>query len=117
MMPCSPAMAFCRTVGHASLHTACRIGPSVTVRSKRWGEPVAISRSARGPPPSTDDNRMPGPDGRSESHLHVGSRIHVDAVDEPDAVRMRLHDQRTGPDAVAEEPHAPHQVAVGHARG
>jgi hypothetical protein len=34
-MPCNPPIAFCRTVGHASFHTARAIGPSTIDRSKR----------------------------------------------------------------------------------
>src|SRR5687767_4494147 len=40
---------------------------------------------------------------------------HVDAVDETHPPRMRLHHQRHGPGAVAEEAHALHQRAVGDA--
>src|SRR5471030_762490 len=43
----------------------------------------------------------------------VGIRPHVNAVDEPDPVRLVLHDHRAGADAVAEVAHAFHQRAVG----
>src|SRR6185436_4954077 len=33
MMPCSPAMTFCSIVGHASVHTARAMGPSMSERS------------------------------------------------------------------------------------
>src|SRR5262245_33592939 len=41
----------------------------------------------------------------------------VNAVDEPDLVGIILHDHGTRPHTVAEEPHALHQRALGHARG
>src|SRR4051794_14575438 len=50
-----------------------------------------------------------------ESDLHVGILRDVNAVDEPDAVRLVLHDHRTGARAVAEEADAAHQRAVGDA--
>jgi hypothetical protein len=40
----------------------------------------------------------------------------MDAVDEPDAMWVRLHDQRRRADAVAEEANALHDRAVGDAR-
>src|SRR3954453_3957745 len=49
----------------------------------------------------------------SESDLHVGILRDVNAVDEPDAVRLVLHDHRTGARAVAEKADAAHQRAVG----
>src|SRR3954462_11070574 len=51
----------------------------------------------------------------SGSDLHVGILRDVNAVDEPDAVRLVLHDHRTGARAVAEKADAAHQRAVGHA--
>src|SRR3954453_22448126 len=53
----------------------------------------------------------------AESDLHVGILRNVNAVDEPDAVRLLLHDHRTGARAVAEKADAPHQRAVGDAGG
>src|SRR5688572_24930102 len=44
------------------------------------------------------------------------ARLHVDAVDEADAMRMRLHDERRRPDAVAEEADALHDRAISDAR-
>src|SRR4051812_45449499 len=44
-------------------------------------------------------------------------RVDVDAVDEADPVRVRLHHQRRRPDPVAEEPHPFHQRPVGDAGG
>src|SRR5687768_8693701 len=41
--------------------------------------------------------------------------VDVNAVDEANPVRMRLHHERRGADAVAEETHAFHQRAVGPA--
>src|SRR5687767_11482563 len=57
---------------------------------------------------------------RSEADIPdvaVLAGLHVDAVDEADAVRVRLHDERRGPHAVAEETDALHDRAVGHAGG
>src|SRR3954463_16092271 len=51
----------------------------------------------------------------SESDLHVGILRDVNAVDEPDAVRLVLPDHRAGARPVAEEPDAAHQRAVGDA--
>src|SRR6185503_19299399 len=51
----------------------------------------------------------------SEMYLDVLGGRDVNAVDEPDLVRLVLHDHRTGADAVAEEANAPHQRAVGDA--
>src|SRR5678816_2101915 len=48
-----------------------------------------------------------------ELDLDVGVRLHVDAVDEPDPVRVVLHDHRAGARAIAEEPDTAHQRAVG----
>src|SRR5215510_6339276 len=56
--------------------------------------------------------RRPEPDIPDRAVL---ARPHVDAVDEADAMRCRLHDQRCGADAVAEEAYALHQRAVGDA--
>src|SRR5712692_4345638 len=53
----------------------------------------------------------------SESDLHVLRVGDVDAVHEPDLVRLVLHDHRAGARAVAEEPDAAHQRAVGDAGG
>ena len=47
--------------------------------------------------------------------LDVCGRCDVNAVDEPDPVRLVLHDHRARADAVAEEPDAAHQRAVGDA--
>src|SRR5258706_11922610 len=55
--------------------------------------------------------------GTSEMYLDVRRLSDVDAVDEPDAVRVVLHDHRAGADAVSEEPHALHQRAVRHPGG
>src|SRR3989442_15754043 len=41
----------------------------------------------------------------------------MNAVDEPDLMRIVLHDHRTGSDAVAEESYALHQRSVGDAGG
>src|SRR4051794_9563036 len=43
--------------------------------------------------------------------------LDVNGVDEADARRIALHHDRAGPGAVAEEAHAAHQAAVGHAGG
>src|SRR6476620_6985509 len=51
----------------------------------------------------------------SESDLHVGILRDVNAVDEPDPMRAVLHDHRACTRAVAEEPDAAHQRAVGDA--
>ena len=59
------------------------------------------------------DEQADGP--ASEMDLHVRGRRDVDAVDEPDPVRLVLHDHRAGADAVAEEADAAHQRAVGDA--
>src|SRR2546422_7035923 len=61
--------------------------------------------------------RHPSSRATSEMNLDVGRPRDVDAVDEPDAVRIVLHDHRAGADAVAEEPNTFHQRAVGHAGG
>src|SRR3954468_19884520 len=52
-----------------------------------------------------------------EPYLHVHTVGDVNAVDEPDLVRVVLHDHRAGADAVAEEADSPHQRAVGHSSG
>src|SRR5919197_5045968 len=51
----------------------------------------------------------------SEPNLHVGVVRDVNAVDEPDPVGIVLHDHRARASAIAEESHAAHQRAVGHA--
>src|SRR5262245_10743811 len=53
----------------------------------------------------------------SESDLHIDVWRDVDAVDEPDAMRLVLHDDRAGPHAVSEESHAAHERAVGDTGG
>src|SRR4029077_15146989 len=50
-----------------------------------------------------------------EPNLDVLVRIDVDAVDETNAMRVILHDDRAGANAFAEKPHAFHERAVGHA--
>src|SRR4029453_16628838 len=52
-----------------------------------------------------------------EANFDIRRGRDVDAVDEPDAVRIVLHDHGAGANAVAEEPDAFHQRAVGHAGG
>src|SRR3954452_6540236 len=51
----------------------------------------------------------------SEAYFRVRVLRYVDAVDEPDLMRLVLHDHGTGPDAVSEESHAAHQRPVGDA--
>src|SRR5262245_12216108 len=58
-------------------------------------------------PPSEKANLLGHP------HLVVD----MNAVNEADAMRMRLHDERRRPDAVTKEPDAFHQRAIGHAGG
>src|SRR6266487_1005387 len=53
----------------------------------------------------------------SEADLHVLGGGHMDAVDEADAVRVVLHDDRARTDAVAEKAHALHRRALGDACG
>src|ERR1700674_459051 len=51
----------------------------------------------------------------SEVDLHISRRRDMDAVDEPDAVRIVLHDHRARPGAVSEESDPLHQRTVGDA--
>src|SRR6185436_12147216 len=53
----------------------------------------------------------------SEADLDVLLRRDVNTVDEPDAVRVVLHDDRARANAVAEETDALHEGALGDARG
>src|SRR3954464_4544907 len=53
----------------------------------------------------------------SESYPQILARFDVDGVDEADARRIALHDDRAGAGAVAEEADAAHQRAVGDAGG
>ena len=52
MMPCSPPIAFCSTVGHAILQTAGAIGPSTRERSslRAAGVPGAAAVDLAGAP-------------------------------------------------------------------
>src|SRR5688500_133801 len=50
-----------------------------------------------------------------EANLHGRSGIDLDAVDEPDAMRMGLHEHRADADAFAEKAYALHQRTVGDA--
>src|SRR3954464_13508110 len=51
----------------------------------------------------------------SESYPQILARLDVDGVDEADAGRVALHDDRAGAGAVAEETDAAHEGAAGDA--
>src|SRR5260370_39995513 len=51
----------------------------------------------------------------SEANLDACRPGHVNAVDEADLMRAVLHDERARAGAVAKEPHAAHERAVGDA--
>src|SRR3954463_2845943 len=53
----------------------------------------------------------------SEPHSHSARLLDMDGVDETDPRRMTLHDQRAGPDTVAEEADAFHERPVRHPGG
>src|SRR4051812_25920566 len=53
----------------------------------------------------------------SETHSHSARLLDMGGVDETDPRRMTLHDQRAGPDTVAEEADAFHQRPVRHPGG
>src|SRR3954467_6089372 len=53
----------------------------------------------------------------SEPHSHSARLLDMDGIDETDPRRMALHDQRAGPDTVAEEADPFHQRPVRHPGG
>src|SRR5262245_41036467 len=81
---------------------------------------VSVTGHRRNEPRTTNPNKEhelstqnPEPRTTSEANLRRWIlRLHVDAVDETDPVRMRLHDERGRADAVAEEADALHQRAI-----
>src|SRR3954463_13797760 len=90
-------------------------GNGFNTETRSNGDETATSNvtPSRGTTARGRGQRAAGP--RLELDFDVRVGPDVDAVDEPDAVRVVLHDHRVGAGAVAEEADAAHQRAVGDA--
>src|SRR5205807_3098894 len=98
----SPAMR--QTLWAGSLCAPLRWSKAVVggTRRRDFAKPAKLCRNPR--PPS------------SESDLHVRLFLQMDAFDEAHLAGVFRHDDRRGAGAFAEEAHASHQRAFGHAR-
>src|SRR3954471_13806330 len=74
MIPCSPPIAFCSTVGQASFHTACAIGPSTIERSKRRAAGAATGEPAGATPDVNGVEEASAADGAVADRLVDNSR-------------------------------------------